>query len=238
LILNKTDREGEVVKNLEQIFSSLRHELANSTHALKITLTVLQDNYDRFDDIKRKHYVKRGLDILTRQENFIAAMKSYSDFDASENLETHFLQFWESFLTKVSGRVKGENIKLTRNNNMEPCRVLADESALLKAMTNILDNAVEGLENQKSPEIELKTSRTNGHLLIQVRDNGTGISRENLEKIFIPFFTTKPGKMGMGLPIAHKLITKMNGEINVQRLPEGGTEVNVWIKTAENPKMD
>jgi len=238
LILNKTDRDRAIVKNLEQIFSSFGHELANSTHALKITLTVLQDNYDRLDDIKRKHYVKRGLDILARQENFIAAMKSYSDFDVLENLEIHFLQFWESFLTKISGRVKSENIKLTRNNNMEPCRVLADESALHKALTNILDNAVEGLENQKNPEIELKTSRTNGHLLIQVRDNGMGISRENPEKIFIPFFTTKPGKMGMGLPIAHKLITKMDGKINVQRLREGGTEVNVWIKTAENPKMD
>jgi len=44
--------------------------------------------------------------------------------------------------------------------------------------------------------------------------------------------------MGMGLPIAHKLITKMDGEIKVQPLPEGGTEVNVWIKTAENPKTD
>jgi len=238
LILNKTDRDREIVKNLEQIFSSLRHELANSTHALNINLTVLQDNYDRLDDIKRKHYVKRGLDILARQEIFIAAMESYSDFDVLENLEIHFLQFWESFLTKISGRVKSENIKLTRNNNIEPCRVLADESALHNALTNILDNAVEGLENQKNPEIELKTSRTNGHLLIQVRDNGMGISRENLEKIFIPFFTTKPGKMGMGLPIAHKLITKMDGEIKVQPLPEGGTEVNVWIKTAENPKTD
>lgn len=238
MILNKTDRDREIVKNLEQIFSSLRHELANSTHALKINLTVLQDNYDRFDDIKKKHYVKRGLDILARQENFIAAMESYSDFDVLENLEIHFLQFWESFLTKISGRVKSENIKLTRNNNIEPCRVLADESALHKALTNILDNAVEGIKNQKDPEIELKTSRTNGHLLIQVRDNGTGISRENLAKIFIPLFTTKPEKMGMGLPIAHKLITKMDGEINVQGIPEGGTEVNVWIKTAENPKMD
>ena len=65
-----------------------------------------------------------------------------------------------------------------------------------------------------------------------------GVSEVNLEKIFIPFFTTKPGKMGMGLPIAHKLITKMDGGINVKHLFEGGTEVNVWIKTAENPKMD
>ena len=126
LILDRNNRNREIVKDLEQIFSSLKHELANSTHALKITLTVLQDNYDRLDDIKRKHYVKRGLDILARQEDFIAALKSYSAYDVLENLEFNFLQFWESFLNEISGRVKKENIQLSCNNDVEPCRILAD----------------------------------------------------------------------------------------------------------------
>jgi signal transduction histidine kinase len=233
--LDLIDKEIETANNFEQILSSLRHELANSTQALRMTLTVLQDNYDRLDDIKRKSYVKRGLDILTRQDNFIAAMQSYSDFEARETRKIHFIQFWESLVAKISGRVKGKNIELVCNTYTEPCWILADEVALCKVMTNIVDNAVEELENQKHPEIGLTASRKNGHLIIQVKDNGKGISQKNLTKMFIPFYTTKSDRMGMGLPIAYKLITQMRGKITVNCPEIGGTELDVWIKTAANP---
>jgi signal transduction histidine kinase len=71
--LEHTGSNKDLVENLEQILSTLRHEVGNSVNSLKITLDVLRENYDRFDDEKRKDYLNRGSDLIARQVKLIEA---------------------------------------------------------------------------------------------------------------------------------------------------------------------
>ena len=96
-------------------------------------------------------------------------------------------------------------------------------------MLNILSSASHAVENNGI--ITIKTEKINNTLNIVIRDNGSGISKENLRKITDPFFTTKePGKgTGLGLSITYAIIQEHKGELEFESEEGFGTTVNIRI---------
>jgi len=66
-------------------------------------------------------------------------------------------------------------------------------------------------------------------VLVEVSDDGCGVSRENLGRVFDPFFSTKPRGVGMGLAIARKIVQGHAGEITMESIEGKGTTVKVWL---------
>ena len=232
--MDKANGDIQWIEHLEEIISILRHELGNPINSLKITIDVFRENYDLFDDIKKKAYLKRASELLARQEKLVEAMKSYSKFSVKEKKRIAFLPFWKNFSTMTFNKLKDRNIKLTEIVEAEPCLIMADNPALNKIVANILDNSIEAVEELNEPEIELKALRKNDSVVILIKDNGPGIRRKDMSKIFIPLFTTKQEKMGMGLPIARKLSFEMGGRIEVKSIFGNGTEARLWLKTLDD----
>lgn len=220
----------EMIDNLEQILSTLRHELGNSVNSIKVTLDVLQQNYDTFDDEKVKHYLKRSSEAIARQQKLIEAMKSYGKFNATMQQEFAFLNFWNRLISATENRLRDKQIQFQYDHEIESCFVHANEMALHQAIDNLLDNAIEALENRTNPTIEMKALDKGDRLFIMIKDNGPGIKEQDMPKIFTPLFSNKPGKMGMGLPIALKLVSRMNGSIEIDSTVNQGTEAKLWLK--------
>jgi len=227
-----------LIENVEEFLSILCHELGNPINSLKITLDVLRENYDLFDDVKKKVYLERASELLARQEKLVEVMKSYSKFNVKEPKKIEFLPFWENFSSMAINKLKGTNIRLTKNFETGPSHIKADNPALNKILAIILDNAIEALEKANEPEIEMMASRRNGFIMILMKDNGPGIRKNDMSKIFIPLFTTKPGKMGMGLPIAQKLSLEMEGRMEIESVFGNGTEARLWLKTTGNQETE
>ncbi len=226
------------IENIEEILSILCHELGNPINSLKITLDVFRENYDLFDDVKKKVYLKRASELLARQEKLIEVMKSYSKFSVKESKKIEFLPFWEHFSIMAINKLKAANIRLINNFETGSIHIKADNPALNKILAIILDNAIEALEKVNEPEIEMMAWRRNGFVMILMKDNGPGIRKNDIPKIFIPLFTTKPGKMGMGLPIARKLSLEMEGRMEIESVFGNGTEARLWLKTVGNQETE
>jgi signal transduction histidine kinase len=96
-------------------------------------------------------------------------------------------------------------------------RVLIDSGQLQEAVTNLLVNAVDAMENGGTLTVETEIARAAGEVLIRVADTGCGIPEQNLPYLFEPFFTTKKvGKgTGLGLAIVHGIVTGAGGSIEV-----------------------
>ena len=99
--------------------------------------------------------------------------------------------------------------------------------------TNLIDNAVDALREAATPDptITLRTRREGGWVIVTIEDNGTGISEENLTRIFESFFTTKPigHGTGLGLDISYNIVArKHKGDIRVNSEP-GCTQFEVWL---------
>ena len=81
---------------------------------------------------------------------------------------------------------------------------------------------------EKGGQLSIKASRTHDNLVeIEIRDTGQGIQAENLDKIFDPYFTTKPKGTGLGLAIVHKIVEAHNGNIRVRSVPGQGTAFTI-----------
>jgi C4-dicarboxylate-specific signal transduction histidine kinase len=228
--LEKVSGDPKLAAYLEAILATIRHQLGNAVNALKITLDVMQENFDHFDESKRKEYLRRSSELLGRQTGMIEAMKSYSSVNASDQKVLDFRSFWDRFLANAIRRSEEQKVRLKHHLNLEHSMITANPVALNVTMEHLFDNALEALDLTENPEIGLKVSQHEDEILITIQDNGCGIRKGDLPFVFMPLFTTKPGRRGMGLTIALKLLSKMRGRIEVASLSETGTEVNVWLK--------
>lgn len=230
--LSNTHRPTDSVENLEMILSVLRHQLGNSVSAIKVTLDVLKENFDKFDDQKKKVYLERGAELIKRQHRMVKAMKSYALFNAKDKQDIAFDAYWELLIGLAADRLAHTNIKLTTQNNVARGQIRVNQMALTKAMEIIIDNAIDALSLAEAPEIYITASTIDDSIVIDMSDNGYGIKMDDIPKIFIPLYTTKPDSMGMGLPIARKLLMEMDGRIEIKSRSGDGTQAKVWIGTA------
>ncbi|MBL0715148.1 MAG: GHKL domain-containing protein [Desulfosarcina sp.] len=127
-------------------------------------------------------------------------------------------------------RAKYAKVAITpRLENNLPA-IQASPSEMQQVLLNLINNAVDAMEKQGGL-ITVATRRKEGRIVITVTDNGPGIPPANLDRIFDPFYTTKPvGKgTGLGLSICYGIIKKMGGDINVDSAMDEGTTFTVEI---------
>jgi signal transduction histidine kinase len=119
------------------------------------------------------------------------------------------------------------NLVLDLKSNLT---VPADERMLRLALQNIMRNAAEAITDDNSPRrVVVRTAEEISSAVIEVRDTGSGISTSQLQKIFIPFFTTKPKGHGVGLALTHRIITEHGGTLTAANAVDGGAVFTIKI---------
>jgi signal transduction histidine kinase len=110
--------------------------------------------------------------------------------------------------------------------------VWADPDQLKQIVLNLLLNAIEASPNGSSVRLDARASST-AFVVLEIRDEGTGIAPEHLETIFEPFFTTKESGTGLGLPLVHQMVVEHGGEITVGSEVGRGTTFRVSLPAAD-----
>ncbi len=117
-------------------------------------------------------------------------------------------------------------------------RIQADEILIRQAMTNLVQNALEAMPEGGELKIQARARKEQAArsdagpreiLEIEIQDTGAGISREVIDRVFLPFFTTKEQGTGLGLALVHKIILSHNGQIRVDSQPGHGTTFRVYL---------
>lgn len=110
---------------------------------------------------------------------------------------------------------------ITSDNDLE---INADRSQLEQALINLISNSIYALEGRANKKIELRSTMNGEQIQLAVIDNGKGIPIENLDRIFIPYFSTRKDGSGIGLSLARYLVQLNNGTIRVKSKPDEGAE--------------
>lgn len=137
----------------------------------------------------------------------------------------------ETTLTILNHKLK-RGVTVRREYQPVPLLVNSFGSELNQVWTNLIDNAIDATNGQG--ELRLRTYRDDGCVVIEIGDNGAGISPEVRAHIFEPFFTTKGvGEgTGLGLDTVQRIVRKHRGNIQVHSKP-GDTRFQVWLPLAE-----
>ncbi|MBU2063532.1 MAG: GHKL domain-containing protein [Candidatus Omnitrophica bacterium] len=114
----------------------------------------------------------------------------------------------------ISIQKKHVDIKLVKNYGSGMPQILIDVKQIKQVMINLITNALQAMPG--GGQLTITTKLANEHLEIEVKDNGTGINKEDLDKIFTPFFTTKARGVGLGLSIVDSIIKKHAGSFEIK----------------------
>ena len=174
--------------------------------------------------------IESSLDGTQRTKDIVTGLRNFSRVDEAEIKTVDLHEGLESTLKILSSEFKD---KITLHKNFEKLEPLTCyPSQLNQVFMNLLTNAIHAIE-QKG-DIWITTLENQKNIEIQIRDNGKGIPKKDLNRIFDPFFTTKKVGQGtgLGLSISYGIIQKHGGKIEVQSTPEQGTTFTLTLPKA------
>jgi len=213
--------------------AGLAHEVNNPLTAIMGNAQLLLMQTDPHHPSERM--LNDVLDQALRISTLIKDLQSLSEAQrgglSPVDLHEALNQVVQAFQAKLSK----EGIALSTQYNPQAAWVLGDEPALREVLTHLLSNSRNALRDRPERNIVITTSTIEREAVkIEVRDTGRGIPRENLERIFNPFFTTKQQWTGKGLALAicHRIIENHGGKISIQSEEGIGTTVTLLLPAA------
>jgi PAS domain S-box-containing protein len=221
------------MNNIGFIFSGIRHEVGNPVNSIKMALSVLKQNIDSFSKDTVKEYADRMLSEIVRMEYLLKAMKNFNMYETLELMDVNMTSFMDKFLSLVMNDFWKKGIRVA-TDIPETLWAYADPRALQQILLNVMTNASDALEGREDPTIKISVLKMGGMVNIRVEDNGCGMSEEQQEDLFKPFYTTKAKGTGLGLVITKKMMTKMKGLVEVVSEKNKGTIVDLFIPEGIN----
>jgi signal transduction histidine kinase len=169
----------------------------------------------------------------SRISELVRAIKEYTFMDQSPVQNVDVVKSLETTLTILNHKLK-RGISVQRDYQPVPLLVNSFGSELNQVWTNLIDNAIDAMNGDG--DLRVRTYRDNGCVVVEIGDNGPGISPEIESHIFEPFFTTKGvGEgTGLGLDTVQRIVKKHRGNIQVNSRP-GDTRFQVWLPLADGP---
>ena len=217
----------QIVKSEQALIQMILADLKNQGQLRQSEdLTDLEDSIDQI-----KHQVDRCADITQAILQFGRKGEA-----VSQNIDLR--QFIPEVVGMVAKKASVHGIGIEQQIATDILPVHGDPRHLQQVLVNLLNNAIDATiarHGASGGEIRIESGPSeNRHITIKVTDNGSGISAENLKKIFTPFFTTKPvGKgTGLGLSVCYGIIDKMGGSMSVASEENVGTTFTVLLPSA------
>src|SRR5215472_4921784 len=167
----------------------------------------------------------------SRISDLVGAIKQYTFMDQSPVQNVDIVKSLETTLTILNHKLK-RGVTVHREYQPIPLLVNSFGSELNQVWTNIIDNAIDAMNGKG--ELTVRTYRQDDCVVVEIDDNGPGISKEVLPRIFEPFFTTKAvGEgSGLGLDTVQRIVKKHRGNVQVHSKP-GDTRFQVWLPVAQ-----
>src|SRR5579872_1171611 len=167
----------------------------------------------------------------SRISDLVGAIKEYTYMDQSRVQNVDVVKSLETTLTILNHKLK-QGVAVQRDYQRVPLLVNSFGSELNQVWTNIIDNAIDAMRGKG--ELRVRTYRDDDCVVVEIADNGPGISPEVQPHIFEPFFTTKGvGEgTGLGLDTVQRIVKKHRGNIQVNSKP-GETRFQVWLPLAD-----
>jgi two-component system, NtrC family, nitrogen regulation sensor histidine kinase NtrY len=214
----------------------LTHEIMNSISPITSLTKVISGYFrqkDNEEPIPPENIDKQIIDktlfgLNTIEEtgkgllDFVNKYRSFTTLPKPNKSQFAIGDLFESCILLMKTCIS-ENITITTNVEPGNAMLVADYSQIEQVLINLIKNATDAISNKNEGFIKLKAISSSSENIIQVVDNGIGISNDIMENIFIPFYTTKENGSGIGLSLAKQIMQNHNGIISVNSAVNGGT---------------
>lgn len=240
-------QEEQQLNNLEQahldFISTVSHELRTPLTSIRGFADTLLTSYDRLTPEQREKFLLIIKDqsnrLISLVENLLTVSKMQSDKELLIYKMVDVQPFVEASIQMIKNQYKTHNYICNYEKNLP--KILVDTDKFQQILLNLLDNASKYSNENSTVEVNVSQCFKENTVLISVKDEGIGISTEDINKIFNKFsrvdspLTRKIQGNGLGLYITKTLVEKMNGNIQVESSEKGSTfTISFKIATPED----
>ncbi|MBF0494051.1 MAG: PAS domain S-box protein [Candidatus Omnitrophica bacterium] len=229
--------QSEKLASLGEFTAGIAHELNNPLAGILLLaghyLGLKSSSDAEYEDLKQ--IIQAG----ERMAEIVRGLLDFSRPSSGEMVPVSCNDVIEVVMIFGQKTMINKNIDVQKNYEKNLPVVMGDKSRLQQVVINIISNARDAVRRDGLLKIYTRTVTVEGKRFVEMefKDNGVGITDENMKKVFDPFFTTKrPGKgTGLGLSVAYSIIKEHNGEISVESPPVGekrGTTFRIRIPAA------
>ena len=222
-------QELEAWQNLTRV---LRHEIMNSITPISSLTSTLKEILDK-DLVQRAHGyelknegaedLREGLDTIESRSKglikFIDAYREYTSLPLPRIKTVRLKDLIEKVGQLMKTQMKNKAIEFAYACHSEYLTVQADEEMIEQVLINLVKNAIESLGPMENGTVTMLGDFDENNVFITVTDNGPGIIPEALNRIFVPFFTTKKSGSGIGLSLSRQIMQMHNGTLTVESKP-------------------
>jgi two-component system sensor histidine kinase HydH len=225
-------RDLEEQLYLAERLAALGEMVAGVSHEIKNPLGIIQSTSELLTGMPNADEKQKRLSSVITEESIRLnrIVTDFLEFARPHKLnlnECHIEEVIRKNITFLKPELEGKGIVVYDKMNGRSFKLQADDDLLYRALMNIFINSMQAINNAGS--ITVNVDEEKGGYRIEIEDTGTGISKENMKKIFNPFFTTKDKGTGLGLPIVRKIIEGHQGTIDVESQEGSGTKVIIRL---------
>jgi two-component system C4-dicarboxylate transport sensor histidine kinase DctB len=220
-----------------QLSAGLAHEINQPLAAL----STLSENAVRFLELNDtgtvKYNLQRICDLVQRMGVLTGQLRSFARRTEGEIEPVNLELSVESAIALLGHRIKQENVLIDVRKPQSTVEALAEGVRLEQVLVNLISNAMDACSGHGQPRIEISFTRDGERAIMEVADNGCGLTADVQEKLFEPFFTTKKSSgLGLGLAISKDIIKGFGGELTASNGDSGGAVFRIVlpaVKTKE-----
>lgn len=216
----KSDRLLE----MSDMVAGVAHETRNPLHSIGMAASFLKKKYQ---DELMGEFLGIIEEEVRKLNHLTAIFLNFSNPPPLNFERCNLNTLVESVLDEFAAYAEERKITINLHNEENVPEIVSDISRIKACLFNLVENALEASAAGENIIVRMKIR--NGGIMVSVRDNGPGISAEELEKIFKPFYTTKTNGPGLGLAIVERSVKELNGTVEVNSTPGKGATFSVFI---------
>jgi two-component system sensor histidine kinase HydH len=216
-----------------ELVASVVHEMRNPLSSVKLNLQIIGRTLEQGSLLSEHYHI--AIDQVSQLERMFTDLMNYSrPLDLRKSVVS-LDRLVEESLMQLEPLTNGREISIEQNLPKTLPPVLADSDKMRQVLVNVIRNAVEATGRDGRVEITGGVEDSHGRVVVtlEVADNGSGISPQDLGRVFKPFFTTKQKGTGLGLPIVKKILEAHGYAISVSSEEAKGTVVHLQMQGAE-----
>ena len=243
----KSELDMHEMDSWQKLIRILNHEIMNSVAPITSLSSTLSGYYTSEEGQRSPDHITpriisdtiRGLNIIEDHGkgliHFVESYRSLTQLPKPEFTRLNISEFFERIMILVNSGFDTEKYRneirplITSSVSPDDLSLVADDKLLAQVFINVVKNSIEAFGKCKEDDfVSLSAYRDqDGRVVLTIKDNGPGMDPDTLEKIFVPFFTTKETGSGIGLSLSRQIIRIHNGNITCDSTPGEGTTVTM-----------
>jgi two-component system, sporulation sensor kinase B len=228
-VLRKRIIRAEKMEVVSHLAASISHEVRNPLTTARGFIQLLEQSH--LSQEKRKQYIRIAIEELDRAEAIITDYLTFAK-PAPESVENLNVKTeMERVIDIVRPLANMNSVEV--QTSLIPCNVKGERQKLQQCLLNIIKNAIEAMPNGGTLEVYISIEKD--QVLIRISDTGVGMTKEQIERLGEPYFTTKGRRgTGLGMMVVYRIIESMGGTIQIASEVNKGTQVSLYLPLTQS----